>query len=364
VIRLVPRHDQGARHGPAARGGLWALALALVLALVSGAMAFSLLGADFLQAYAAMASGALGSAQARMDVLLKAGPLTLTGLAVALCCRLKHWNIGAEGQFVLGAVGAGLLGLRLLPDAGPWLLLPGCLLAGALFGALWAAVPALLRTRCGVNEILSTLLLNYVAIIFMEHLYFGPWRDPAGFGFPGTAELPAAAWLPLWPGTRLHLGLALALLCALLLWLAQERTRYGFQCRVLGQSPEAARYAGFRVDRITLVSFLFSGALAGLAGACEVLGAQHRLQDGLASGFGFDGIIVAFLARLHPLGVPAAALFLAVILVGGDQLQTALGLPGAVVRILEAALLFGVLAGDWLAGRRLVVGSREADHAG
>lgn len=357
MIRLVPRHGQ------AARGGLWALALALVLALASGAAAFSLLGADFLRAYAAMASGALGSAQARMDVLLKAGPLTLTGLAVALCCRLKTWNIGAEGQFVFGAVGAGLLGLRLFPQAGPWLL-PGCLLAGAVLGALWAGIAGLLKTRCGVNEILSTLLLNYVAIIFMEHLYFGPWRDPAGFGFPGTAELPAAAWLPLWPGTRLHLGLGLALLCALLLLLAQERTRYGFQCRVLGQSPEAARYAGFRVDRLTLLSFLFSGALAGLAGACEVLGVQHRLQDGLASGFGFDGIIVAFLARLHPLGVPVAALFLAALLVGGDQLQTALGLPGAVVRVLEAALLFGVLAGDWLAGRRLVVTRREADHAG
>jgi simple sugar transport system permease protein len=357
VIRLVPRH------GGAVRSGLWGLGLALCLALVSGAAAFALLGADWVQAYAAMAAGALGSAQGRMDVLIKAAPLIFTGLAVALCCRLKAWNIGAEGQFVFGAVGVALAGLRLFPGGGAWLL-PACLAGGAALGALWAAIPALLKTRCGVNEILSTLLLNYVAVIFMEHLYFGPWRDPAGFGFPGTAELPEAAWLPLWPGTRLHLGLALALACAVLLWLALERTRFGFQCRVLGQNPEAARYAGFNVDRLTLTAFLFSGALAGLAGACEVLGVQHRLQEGLASGVGFDGVIVAFLARLHPLGVPAAALFLAAILVGGDQLQTALGLPGAVVRILEAALLFGVLAGDWLAARRLVVTRAEAGHAG
>ena len=357
MIRLVPRH------GSAARSGVLALALALGLALVSGAAAFALLGADVFRAYAAMASGALGSAQARMDVLIKAGPLTLAGLAVALCCQLKAWNIGAEGQFVFGAVGVGLVGLRLFPDVGPWLL-PACLLAGMLLGALWAGIAGLLKTRCGVNEILSTLLLNYVAVIFMEHLYFGPWRDPAGYGFPGTAELPAAALLPLWPGTRLHLGLGLALACAVLLWLVLERTRFGFQCRVLGQSPEAARYAGFRVNRVTLAAFLLSGGLAGLAGACEVLGVQHRLQDGLASGIGFDGIIVAFLARLHPLGVPVAAVFLAAILVGGDQLQTILGLPGAVVRILEAALLFGVLAGEWLAGRRLVVTRTEAGHAG
>ncbi len=357
MIRLVPRH------GGAVRSGLWGLGLALCLALVSGAAAFALLGADWVQAYAAMAAGALGSAQGRMDVLIKAAPLIFTGLAVALCCRLKAWNIGAEGQFVFGAVGVALAGLRLFPGGGAWLL-PACLAGGAALGALWAAIPALLKTRCGVNEILSTLLLNYVAVIFMEHLYFGPWRDPAGFGFPGTAELPEAAWLPLWPGTRLHLGLALALACAVLLWLALERTRFGFQCRVLGQNPEAARYAGFNVDRLTLTAFLFSGALAGLAGACEVLGVQHRLQEGLASGVGFDGVIVAFLARLHPLGVPAAALFLAAILVGGDQLQTALGLPGAVVRILEAALLFGVLAGDWLAARRLVVTRAEAGHAG
>lgn len=357
MIRLVPRH------GGAVRSGLWGLGLALCLALVSGAAAFALLGADWVQAYAAMAAGALGSAQGRMDVLIKAAPLIFTGLAVALCCRLKAWNIGAEGQFVFGAVGVALAGLRLFPGGGAWLL-PACLAGGAALGALWAAIPALLKTRCGVNEILSTLLLNYVAVIFMEHLYFGPWRDPAGFGFPGTAELPEAAWLPLWPGTRLHLGLALALACAVLLWLALERTRFGFQCRVLGQNPEAARYAGFNVDRLTLTAFLFSGALAGLAGACEVLGVQHRLQEGLASGVGFHGVIVAFLARLHPLGVPAAALFLAAILVGGDQLQTALGLPGAVVRILEAALLFGVLAGDWLAARRLVVTRAEAGHAG
>ncbi len=357
MIRLVPRH------GGAVRSGLWGLGLALCLALVSGAAAFALLGADWVQAYAAMAAGALGSAQGRMDVLIKAAPLIFTGLAVALCCRLKAWNIGAEGQFVFGAVGVALAGLRLFPGGGAWLL-PACLAGGAALGALWAAIPALLKTRCGVNEILSTLLLNYVAVIFMEHLYFGPWRDPAGFGFPGTAELPAASFLPVWPGTRLHLGLGLALACAALLLFLLRRTGFGYRARIIGHSPSAARYGGFRVERITVLALCLSGALAGLAGACEVLGMQHRLQDGLASGYGFDGIIVAFLARLHPLAVVPAAVFLGAAEVGGDQLQTALGLPGAVVAVIEAALLFGLLLGEWISGRRVVLGGADGGGRG
>ncbi|HMM39122.1 MAG TPA: ABC transporter permease [Desulfovibrio sp.] len=352
------------RHGPPPLGGLPATGAALVLALVLGAAAFAALGADPLAAYAAMIRGALGYPGAFTEVLLKAAPLTLTGLAVALCCSLQVWNIGAEGQFVFGAVGAGLVGLRLWPEAGPWALIPACLLAGALLGGLWAGLAALLKTRCGVNEILSTLLLNYVAVIFMEHLYFGPWRDPAGFGFPGTAELPAASFLPVWPGTRLHLGLGLALACAALLLFLLRRTGFGYRARIIGHSPAAARYAGFRVERITVLALCLSGALAGLAGACEVLGMQHRLQDGLASGYGFDGIIVAFLARLHPLAVVPAAVFLGAAEVGGDQLQTALGLPGAVVAVIEAALLFGLLLGEWISGRRVVLGGADGGGRG
>lgn len=330
---------------------------ALVLAGLAGTLVFALAGAEVGAAWLAMARGALGSGYSVSEILVKAAPLVLTGLAVALCCRLNLWNVGAEGQFVLGALAAGHVGLHLAPGLPQPLLLPLALSAGALGGAAWALGPALLRARLGVSEILSTLLLNYVAVLFMEHLAYGPWRDPAGMGFPGTAELPAAAWLPaLQPdllGSRVHWGLALSLVLALALWFLLARTRWGFRARVLGLSPKAASYAGFRAGRITVTALCLSGALAGLAGAGELLGVQHRIQDGLASGLGFAGIIVAFLARLNPLAVPFAALFLGALLVGADELQTSLRLPGTATLALEAALLFGALLGEFLAAHRL-----------
>lgn len=334
---------------------------ALALAGVLGSLVFALAGADAGAAWRAMAEGALGSGYSASEILIKAAPLALTGLAVALGCRLNLWNVGAEGQFVFGALGAGYVGLHLAPGLPPHLLLPLALVAGALGGAAWALGPALLRARLGVSEILSTLLLNYVALLYMEHLSYGPWRDPAGLGFPGTAELPQAAWLPaILPtlpastfGARVHWGLPLALGLALALWFLLARTRWGFRARVLGLSPKAAAYAGFRAARITVTALCLSGALAGLAGAGELLGVQHRIQDGLASGLGFAGIVVAFLARLNVLAVPFAALFLGALLVGADQLQTELRLPGAATLALEAALLFGALLGEFLAANRI-----------
>lgn len=329
------------------------LASALALAGLSGTLVFILAGVEAGAAWRALFWGALGSEYSLGEVLLKAAPLTLTGLAVALCCRLNLWNIGAEGQFVCGALAACWVGLFLAPGLPPQQLLPLALAAGGLGGAAWSLVPALLKARLGVSEILSTLLMNYVAVLFMEHLHYGPWRDPAGLGFPGTAELPQAAWLPTFWGTRVHWGLPLALVLACALWFLLARTRWGFRARVLGQSPRAAAYAGFHGARITVAALCLSGALAGLAGAGELLGVQHRIQDGLASGLGFAGIVVAFLARLNLLAVPLAALFLGALLVGADQLQTELRLPGAATLAMEAALLFGALLGEFLASRRI-----------
>lgn len=350
--------------GGAARAVL-TLACALATAALLGSGVFAWAGAEPLAAWAAMAEGALGSGYSVSEVLVKAAPLTLTGLAVALCCRLNLWNVGAEGQFVCGALASCWAALFLAPNQPAHVLLPLALTFGALGGAAWALVPGLLKARLGVSEILSTLLLNYVAVLLMEHLHYGPWRDPAGLGFPGTAELPEAAWLPTFLETRVHLGLPLAVLLAAGLWLLLARTRWGFRARVLGASPKAAAYAGFHARRITVTALCLSGALAGLAGAGELMGVQHRIQDGLSSGLGFAGIIVAFLARLSPLGTPLAALLLGALLVGADQLQTDLRLPGSVTLALEAALLFGVLLGEFLAGYRIVLrrgGAREGAH--
>ncbi|MBU1228597.1 MAG: ABC transporter permease [Proteobacteria bacterium] len=361
---------------PRQASGAWRAAISLLSALalagLLGSLVFALAGVDVGAAWRALAQGAFGSSYSLGEILVKAAPLILTGLAVALCCRLNLWNVGAEGQFVLGALAAGYVGLFLAPaGAQPWpahFALPLALAAAALGGGAWALAPALLKARLGVSEILSTLLLNYVAVLFMEHLFYGPWRDPAGQGFPGTAELPEAVRLPLvmpWlPGARVHWGLALALALALALWFLLARTRWGFRARVLGQSPRAAAYAGFHSARITVTALCLSGALAGLAGAGELLGVQHRIQDGLASGLGFAGIVVAFLARLNLLAVPLAALFLGALLVGADQLQTGLRLPGAAALALEAALLFGALLGEFLAANRIRLVRAPAGEAG
>lgn len=363
-VRLEPRLVSGPM-----RAAL-SLLCALAAAAFFGSLVFALAGVQPGAAWAAMAQGALGSAYSVSEILLKAAPLTLTGLAVALCCRLNLWNIGAEGQFVCGAICACWAAL-FAPAWWPGqFALPLALAAGMAGGAAWALVPALLKARLGVSEILSTLLLNYVAVLYMEHLYFGPWRDPEGMGFPGTAQLPEAVWLPVLPnlpeqwGARVHWGLPLALVLAVGLWWLLGRTRWGFRARVLGESPKAAAYAGFRAGRITITALCLSGALAGLAGAGELLGVQHRLQDGLATGLGFAGIIVAFLARLNVLAVPLAVVLLGGLLVGADQLQTELRLPGSTILALEAALLFGALLGEFLAGRRLRLERVQPERAG
>lgn len=339
---------------------LFSLGLGAGLALALGAVIFASLGVNPLAAFAAMAAGAFGTGHAASEILVKATPLLLTGLAVALAARMQLWNVGCEGQLVMGGVFAAGCALFILPPGLPPLPAACAALAcGALGGAAWAFVPALLRAHGRVSEILTTLLLSYVAVILMEHLYYGPWRDPAGFGFPGTAELPAAVHLArLWPAVlgRVHAGLLLALLLVPALAFLLARTRWGFSVRVIGLSEGAARYARLNVPARVLAVLCCSGALAGLAGAGEVLGIHHRLQEGLAVGLGYDGIIVAWLARGSPLAVPLAAFSLGALFVGADQLQTSLGLPASIGQVLEAALLLGYLAGDFLSRHSVTFG--------
>ena len=342
------------RPGAGLRTPVWAFPASLAIAALTGAIIFATLGVNPLTAYGVMLKGALGSAFRISEVIVRAIPLMLTGLAVALAATMLLWNIGCEGQLVWGGICAAGTGLFLAPHLPPLAVMPAMIAAGAAGGALWGLIPGLLKAYLAVNEILSSLLLNYIAIIFMEHLYFGPWRNPEGYGFPGTAQIAEAARIPHFFGTRIHLGLVLALVCAGLLFLALRSTRWGYRVRAIGLNAKAARYAGFRIKGQIVVVMLMSGALAGLAGMAEVSGIHFRLQQGVAVGYGYDGIIVAWLARLNPLAVPFVALLLGALIVGGEQLQSGLHLPSSISVVLEAVLLFGLLLSESLARYRLV----------
>ncbi|UZP66906.1 ABC transporter permease [Desulfovibrio mangrovi] len=334
------------RHTRLKHQGLITAAIALGTALAAGAIVMAGYGANPFAAYAAMFKGALGSGFGLAEVVVKAIPLMLTGLAVALCATMLLWNIGCEGQFVMGGIGAAGAVMYLGPVLPQPLLLPAVILCGALCGALWALIPAYLRVWGNVSEILTTLLLNYVAIIAMEHLYFGPWRDPDGMGFPGTPLFPPTAMLPRFGDTRIHLGLIIALLLVVAFHYLLARSKWGFSVRIIGNGPKAAAYAGLNVSRQTLLVMAMSGALAGLAGMGEAAAIHYRLQEGFASGYGYDGIIVACLAALQPRLVPFCALLLGIFIVGGEQLATAMQLPSSISRILEGALLFGFLLSE------------------
>ena len=326
------------------------------LALVFGGLVLLAAGEDPISVYRAMLRGALGDRNGVAETLVKTIPQLLTGLGVALAFRMRLWNIGAEGQLYLGAVAATGLGLYLLPHAPAPVLIPAMVAAGMLGGAAWGAIPGALRAFLGANEIITSLMLNYVAVLFAEYLVHGPWRDPASFGFPGTPPLPEAGWLPRWETTRVHLGLLFGLVAAGVLWLALRRTRWGYEVGVTGANPRAARYAGMPTRRAILTVMALSGALAGLAGMSEVAGVGHQLQRNLSPGYGYTAIIVAWLGRLHPAGVTLVAFLLAAILVGGDQLQATVGLPAAIAPMLQGTILFFLLGGEAMTRYRLTWG--------
>jgi ABC-type uncharacterized transport system permease subunit len=328
--------------------------VSFVLSLVFGAALLSLSGADPLVTFAAMARGAFGGRQALSETLVKAIPLMLTGLGISIAFRMLFWNIGGEGQLAMGGVAAAGVALFLADRMPTWSVLPVVLLAAMAVGALWAAIPAVLRAYLKVNETITTLMMNYIAVLWVSHLYHGPWRDPQGYGFPGTAQFPTAAWLPRL-FDRVHLGLVFAVVMAAVLWFVLQRTKWGFEIRVTGENPQAARYIGINIARNILLVMLISGALCGLAGACEVTGVMRRLQQGLTVGYGYTAIIVAWMSQLNSWGVLLVAFLLAALLVGGDQIQMAMQLPAAMALVVQGTLLFPMLGGALFTEYRLRV---------
>jgi ABC-type uncharacterized transport system permease subunit len=323
-----------------------------VMALLFGALILLAFGVNPLRAYSVMVKGSIGSSYAFSETLVKAIPLMLTGLGVSISFRMLFWNIGAEGQLAMGGIAAAFVALFLEKYLPPFLVLPTMMAAAVLAGALWGLIPATLKATIGVNEILTTLMMNYIAILFVEYLYFGPWRDPEGFGFPGTAQFPRTAWLPFLTG-RVHLGIIFAVIAAALIWFILNHTKRGYEIRLIGQNPRAARYTGVNIGRNILVVMVLSGGLAGLAGMAEVSGIAHRLYSGLTAGYGYTAIIIAWLASLNPWGILVVAFMMGGLIVGGDQIQIAMQTPAAVAQVLQGAILFFMLGGSIFANYKV-----------
>jgi len=351
-IRLQPRREASA-----------ALPLAvLVFSLLAGFVAVGLVfvvkGVNPFFALWKILIGSFGSLYGISETITKAIPLILIGTGLTLVFRAKFWNIGAESQLLMGAIFATWVGLNLGSRLPAWLVIPLMFLAGFLGGAVWGLLPALFKVRFGVNEVISTLMLNYIAAEFLTLLIVGPWKGASQQGFPYTDDLPAAAVLPLIPGTRIHyLTLLVALACAVVLFFLVYSTKFGYELRVVGENPEAARYAGIDFLRTTVVLMVISGGVAGLAGVGEAAGIHHHLAYPavISGGYGFTAIIVAWLAKLNPLAAIISALFFAGILVGGDAIQISLGLPAATVHVFNGILLFFLIMGDTFVHNRIVV---------
>jgi simple sugar transport system permease protein len=333
------------------------LNLALPLAAIAGALVLCsglvlLAGANVFEAYGALFKGAFGSRFNAIETCVKAAPLVLTGLAVAIAFRARFWNIGGEGQLLAGAMAAAFIGaLEPLPA---WSLVPGMILGGALAGALWALFPAVLRVRLQVDDVVASLMLNFIIFYLMMALVDGPWKDPVS-GYPDSPDIRFDAELPmLWPGTRLHLGAGIALVAALGCWFLTARTTFGFRLRAVGANPRAATHAGIGVGRVLLLTAALSGALAGLAGVGEVAGLHFQVMAGLSPGYGYTGIVVAMLARLNPLGVLPSALFFAAVATGAETLSRSTGVPVFLADVIQGTALICMLVALLFTQYRLV----------
>jgi len=341
--------------------------IAIGLTLVTMSILFLTLGKNPLQALDVYFIEPLTDPYSLSEIAVKATPLVIIAVGLSLCYIANIWNIGAEGQFLVGAVCGSWLAVRTNgTDAGYWVL-PAMLILGTLGGALYGLIPALCKVRFGASEILTSLMLVYVAYYGMDYLVRGPWRDPHGLNFPTTAPFDPVATVPaLIEGSRLHAGTLVALIVVMLVAVMLGRTIMGFEIRLVGAAPKAARFSGFNADRLVLLTFAVSGGLAGLAGIIEVAGPIGYLQPDISPGYGFTAIIVAFLGRLNPIGILIAGLFLALTFIGGENAEIAIKVPLDVTKVCQGILLFYVLACDSLIIYRIrLIGStiRKPAHA-
>lgn len=354
MLKLVPRKEPS-------QAMVYATPfVAVALTMVAGFVLFTILGKDPVRAMGLIFFKPLTQPNSLAELLVKATPLILIAVGLAIGFRAGVWNIGAEGQFTLGAITGGSVALAFYPDGGIWLL-PLMSIAGVLGGMAWAAIPAFLRTRFNANEILVSLMLTYVAVLLLSMLVHGPLRDPDGLNFPESRLFQDSGVMPLlFSGTRAHVGFLVALFCVLAAYIYLERLIVGFQAKVLGQAPRAARFAGYSERRIIWSCFMISGGAAGLAGLFETAGPVGQLVPQIPVGYGFTAIIVAFLGRLHPIGILLAGLLMALTYIGGETAQIEMSLPSATTSVFQGMLLFFLLATDVLVNFRIVRAGKPA----
>ena len=339
------------------------------MALVLGAVLLLILKANPLAAYSALVKGAVGSTFGVTQTLVKATPLLLVGMGICIAFRANVINIGGEGQIIAGALAATAWPLLFSTWPG-WLLIPTTMIAGFLGGAVWGFIPGILKARLNVNEILSTIMLNAIALQLMNLLLQGPLMDPAGVKartfLAQSAQLPHQVWLPrLVPRTLLHAGAIVAVVLAILVYVLLWRTTIGYRIRAVGLNPSASRYSGIPVPTVQAVSLTLAGGFAGMAGVVEVIGVQHRLMEGLTSGYGFTGIVAALLGSLHPIGLIPASVLFGGFLVGADTMQRAVQVPSSLVNaLLGLVVLFvsgsAVWSRRWAA--RIGIGARQTEE--
>lgn len=325
---------------------------AILFALVIGGVIIAVAGGNPLRSYMHIARASFGSLGVISDTMVKATPLILVGLACSLAFRMRLWNIGAEGQFFLGAFGASAVVLTpLLPaDTSPWIFIPVMMAAGILAGALWGLIPGYLKAYFNVNEIITTLMMNYIAVAWNNFFIYAVWSE-SGFQmsrvFPDNAWLPRltdyAEQLPLLAGLTTHLGLLMALIAVIVVWFILYRSRWGYEIRLIGDNPQAARYAGLNIKRNTVLVLMVSGALAGLAGMSEITGVVHRLQGAISPGYGFTGIIIAWLAKLNPLAVVLVSVLFGALILAGREIQ-----PSGIPKMIQGIILVSLIASDFL----------------
>ena len=322
--------------------------IALAITVLLGVLLFVALGKDPLRGLQMFFVEPIRSGYAWSEIAIKATPLALIALGLSICYRSNVWNIGAEGQFILGAIFAGGVAMLAGPQSSRWIVV-AILAAGALGGMFWAGIVALLRDRFNASEILVSLMLVYVAELVLGWLVYGPWKDPNGYNFPQTVSFDAVTRIPkLIEGSRANIGVLISLVAVALSWILLFRTYAGFQLQVGGLAPAAARYAGFSSRRMLWLALLLSGGLAGLAGGLEAAGPLGQLTPHVPVGYGFAAIIVAFVGRLHPVGVVFSAILMSMFFIGGELAQSRLGLPKSITGVFQGLLLFALLACDTL----------------
>jgi simple sugar transport system permease protein len=360
-IRFEPRLDEPPAWYPVALS-----LVAILVALFVGGVVISVAGGDPVRSYAHIAKASFGSIGVLSDTIVKATPILLASLACSVAFRMRLWNIGAEGQFIMGGFGASAIVLApVLPaETSRWIFIPVMMLAGMAAGAAWGLIPGYLKAALNVNEIISTLMLNYIAVAWVNFWIFAVWTE-GGFQmspiFPKTAWLPRLAdyarSVPLFSGLTAHLGLLIGIVAAIVLWIVVYRSRWGYEIRVIGDNPRAARYAGINIVRNTVLVMMASGALAGLGGMSEITGVVHRLQtQPIAAGYGFTGIIVAWLAKLNPLVIIIVSVLFGALILAGREIQ-----PSGVPKMIQGIILVFLIASDFFLRYRIRVVRRDSE---